>query len=446
MQQEQDSYPKVLILGETFRYNGGGGITLINLFKNWKPDHLAVVTERINETSFDAGCKKFYRLGHLEVKMPFPFNLINKIQASGEVNILSQNPSSVQVQHKRTTLQTFKFSVEKTYYAVISLLGFIISNYKIRVSDQLLRWIDNYSPQIIYAQPFSYKDMIFACDLKKATGLPLALHIMDDSVSFLNKPNLLFFYWKRKVNTIFKQLIDKADIHLSISDAMSDEYFKRYKKQFLPFRNPIDIKTWLPVIKSDWKLAGQINVVYTGRLAVPNINALLTICNVVEKINSIVPIRIHIYSIDKNNRFYAKIRHLESVVIHNAVPFSKIPSLITQFDLTVLPIDFTKSGIKYAKYSVSTKTSEYMISGVPILLFAPEEVALTAYAKKNKCMYSVSENNEDGLFDGFMELINNYNLRVTIAQKAIEVAKSDSVATEVRKRFVDVLQSCASRN
>ena len=134
------------------------------------------------------------------------------------------------------------------------------------------------------------------------------------------------------------------------------------------------------------------------------------------------------------------------MVIHNAVPFSKIPSLITQFDLTVLPIDFTKSGIKYAKYSVSTKTSEYMISGVPILLFAPEEVALTAYAKKNKCMYSVSENNEDGLFDGFMELINNYNLRVTIAQKAIEVAKSDSVATEVRKRFVDVLQSCASRN
>jgi len=87
MFNNKNSYPKVLILGETFRFNGGGGITLINLFKDWNPDNLAVVTERINETSFNTGCNKFYRLGHLEIKMPFPFNYINKIQISGYCSI-----------------------------------------------------------------------------------------------------------------------------------------------------------------------------------------------------------------------------------------------------------------------------------------------------------------------------------------------------------------------
>jgi len=83
-----------------------------------------------------------------------------------------------------------------------------------------------------------------------------------------------------------------------------------------------------------------------------------------------------------------------------------------------------------------------MISGVPILLFAPEEVALTSYAKEYKCMHSVSENSMNKLTDALIELINDTNLRSTLAKKAIEVAKSDSDASEVRNKFKEVLSSC----
>jgi len=447
MFNNKNSYPKVLILGETFRFNGGGGITLINLFKDWNPDNLAVVTERINETSFNTGCNKFYRLGHLEIKMPFPFNYINKIQISGDVTITVGNDNTKSEQHKRTIIQSIKFNIEKSYYKLFLFLGFYIANYKLCISDELLKWIDEYSPQVIYAQPFGYKDMVFAKKLHARTRIPLVVHFMDDSVSFLNKPNLLFLFWQKRIKNVFKQLIESADVHLSISQAMSDEYYKRYNKTFTPFRNPIEINTWETYIKRNWSLTTEVNVIYTGRLAIPNIHALYTFCQVVEKVNNKgYKVRLCIYSNDSNPKFINRIKHINSVSIYKPVPFIQIPALISKFDIAILPIDFTKKGIKYAKYSISTKTSEYMISGVPILLFAPEEVALTSYAKEYKCMHSVSENSMNKLTDALIELINDTNLRSTLAKKAIEVAKSDSDASEVRNKFKEVLSSCILYN
>jgi len=443
----ENSFPKVLIIGETFRLNGGGGITLINLFKNWNPDNLAIVTERINETSFQSGCNKFYRLGHLEIKVPFPFNLFNKIQDSGNIQFQEQKRNSISTIQKRKIKQKVKFTIEKIYYKTLFSLGINHANYKIAISDQLLQWIKEYSPDIIYAQPFKYCDMVFAKELKEKTGIPLAIHLMDDSVSFLNKPNLLYLYWESKIKNTFKQLVEASDIHLCISQAMSDEYLKRYKRNFLPFRNPIDINTWEPFIKKSWTLKDEVNIIYTGRLAIPNIHALYTFCEVVERLNrSGYKISLSIYSNDINPKFIKLTKKLTSITIYKPVPFFQIPALITKFDIAFLPIDFTKKGIKYAKYSISTKTSEYMISGVPILLFAPDQVALSSYAKENECMYNVSENNADILSEKLKELINDIELRTSLARKAISVAKADSDALLIRNNFRETLSINRSIN
>lgn len=438
-----NSFPKVLIIGETFRYTGGGGITLINLFKDWTSDNIAVVTEKIEETTSETNCKKFYRLGHLEIKFPFPFNYINKITDSGNVAVIELNtPSILKRDAKRKIRSIIKFELEKAYYTLLIFLGLCNSDYRILISEQLLKWIKEFSPDIIYAQPFRYRDMVFAMELKEKTGIPLALHIMDDSVSFSNKLNLLYFYWKKKINDTFNRLIENADIHLSISEAMSDEYFKRYNKHFLPFRNPIDVNAWSKYSKKDWTLQKEINIIYTGRLALPNVNALLTFCKVVDRFkNHVYPVKLHIYSIDKNAKFTSKINNLKSVIIHDSVSTEEIPSLITQFDIAFLPIDFTQKGIVYAKYSISTKTSEYMISGVPILLFAPKQVALTSYALKTKSMYTISVNSMNQLAHALEELINDEKLRTSLALKAIAVAEAESDSILVRKYFKEVLFS-----
>ena len=433
-------YIRVLILGETFRSNGGGGITLINLFKNWPSDKLAVVTERIYETSTNTNCLKFYQLGHLEQKLPFPLSLLMKSINSGEVDIKLNSISHLNSNKK--LLQVPKSYIRKTLNSLLYFLGVYHFIYKTVLSNQLLNWISEYSPDIIYAQPFRYSDMKFIYELQKRTSIPLAIHFMDDSISFLNKPNLLYYYWRNKTKIIFRQLIDNSVVLLSISQFMSDEYYRRYKKIFIPMRNPIDLDQWLPYTKNNWDVSDTINIVYTGRLAIPNINSLFRFCTVVDNLKkSGINIRFDIYSIDDNLKFRSKIRYFKGIFLNNPIPYEDVPRLITKYDILLLPIDFNKTGIKYAKYSISTKTSEYMISGVPILLFAPEEVALTSYAIENQCMLSVTEDKYEKLTSALIRLINDKSLRESLAKKAFDVVRKDSDANNVRQDLKLLLSS-----
>jgi hypothetical protein len=431
---------RVLILGETFRLNGGGGITLTNLFKDWPSEKLAVVTERIYETTPDSNCKKFYQLGSLEQKLPFPLNFLTKRNLSGEVELKRKSPSTAGV--RKNLRGILKSYIHIGLDNILIWLGLYHFVYRTEISDKLIEWIREYSPDIIYAQPFRFSDMQFICELQKRTSIPMAIHIMDDSISFQNKPNLLYFYWRKKVKNVFQELIDNSVICLSISQYMSDEYYRRYKKIFIPFRNPVELAQWAPFVKNNWDITNSVKIIYTGRLAVPNINSLFRFCEVVNNLtNSGINIKFDIYSIDDNKRFKGKIKHFNGVYINNPIPYTDIPKLIPKYDIALLPIDFDKRGIEYSKYSVSTKTSEYMISGVPILLFAPHEVALTSYAIENECMLCVTEDKNVKISDSLLRLINEKSLRETLANKSSEVAKNDSDANKVRKEFKVLLSS-----
>lgn len=433
-------YLRVLILGETFRLNGGGGITLINLFKDWPSDKLAVVTERLFETSTDTNCLKFYQLGDLEQKLPFPLSLLRKNINSGEVDIKLNRISHSD--NGKNISQFPKSYIRRIFNDLLIFFGVYHFIYKTVLSNQLLDWISEYSPDIIYAQPFRYSDMEFINELQKKTSIPLAIHIMDDSISFLNKPNLLYFYWRQKTKSVFQQLIDRSVVSLSISQFMSDEYYKRYKKIFIPIRNPVELSQWLPYIKNDWEVSDTINIIYTGRLAIPNINSLYRFCEVVDSLNKLGRnIKFDIYSIDDNRSFRKKIKHFRGIYVNSPIPYGDIPKLIPKYDILLLPIDFNKTGIKYAKYSISTKTSEYMISGVPILLIAPKEVALTSYAIENNCMLSVSEDKIEKITNALVRLINDKSLRESLAKKAFDVVKKDSDANYVRQKFKFLLSS-----
>src|SRR5450755_3342749 len=67
-------YPKILIIGQYFNTESGGGITMTNLFKGWDKESIAVAAENMHNLNF-AVCNKYYQLGSLETIRRFPFNL-----------------------------------------------------------------------------------------------------------------------------------------------------------------------------------------------------------------------------------------------------------------------------------------------------------------------------------------------------------------------------------
>lgn len=415
---------------------------MMNLFREWPADRLAVVTELVSESSPAYHCSRYYQIGHLEKRTPFFLKWFKEKKISGDALLSDSNTGDIQVNH---TSPSFRSFIRRLYHRSMQLLGLNHFLNRTVLSDSLIEWVKAYNPDVIYHQPFRFADMSLASQLQSSTRLPMVIHIMDDFVNFTNKLNLLYPYWQKKITGQFKNLIDVSALCLSISDSMSKEYEKRYHKTFYAFRNPVDLIKWSQFQKNSWQISGPARIIYTGRLVCPNADSLLRICRAVSSlISKGSNLLLDIYSLDDSRLFSKKIRSLKGISLNRPIPYKEIPSLLNQYDIAVLPIDFNKRGIKYAKYSISTKTSEYMASGIPVVLLTPLGTALDDYGKATRSMLVLNTRSIKQIEERIRELLNNESLRKSLAQNAIATVAEDSNAIDVRKRFLNLINTASS--
>jgi glycosyltransferase involved in cell wall biosynthesis len=443
-------YPKVLVIGETFHTKSGGGITISNLFKGWPKDKLAVATDRINESELST-CEIYYRIGFEENKQPWPFYKIQTKENSGlvDINELLEINKLKELKGYKNVVSPSKFhpSFKSFFVKFLQLFGLINYVYRLRLSKSFEKWIINYNPDILYVQTNRYSIIKFVNSIYSKLKIPFVVHIMDDYIITMNKPGILYFYYKKKIDSEFRNLIQNAGCSMSISPAMSEEYYKRYGKLFIPFRNPVEIEKWLPYSKTNWEVSEEFKLLYAGRMVPPNSAALEDIINAVLAIRKEgYKVCLNIYTLDTGTELEDRIKSFDGIDVKPPVNHDKMPALLAKHDLLILPLDFNKSGIKYAQFSVSTKTSEYMISGVPVLVYADSQTALYKYANKDNWGYTVNERSIFKLTKAIKVLYQNKALRENLGKKGIEIAKRDGDADNERNKFRNYLLSSSKMN
>ena len=92
-----------------------------------------------------------------------------------------------------------------------------------------------------------------------------------------------------------------------------------------------------------------------------------------------------------------------------------------------------------------TKAPEYMISGTPIIIFAPEQTAIVTYAKKYEWAKIVVKNDPKELFTAIRILIQNKSLREKIGQNAKRVAEEKHNLSNVSDNFKNLICSLVSK-
>ena len=429
------NFPKVLIFGQPFDKTGGG-ITLSNLFADWDLDKLAVACPGQQLTDLDNNaCKTYFQLGDDEFKWIFPFNLVQRkfpsglIEPNQSINKNINKPSGYNPNIRRKL-------IDLLFYPLLKYSGLFHYRAKTKLSDPFCQWLNEFKPDVLYAQFSGLDGILFTQKLHSYLEIPMIIHITDDWLSTIGDKGLFKKYWQKKINKEFKKLIDRATVLMSISEAMSDEYKLRYQKEFIPFRNPINLKDWLPFSKNDWDVKTTFNILYTGRIGRANAKSIILISSVINSLKQKdIKINLHVYSPDFNTKNGNLLNTKPGVRVKNPVPHKEMPSLLSQYDLLFLPLDFDKDGINFAQFSMPTKTSEYMISGTPILVFADKNTALAKYALKYKWAYVVTDNDQKSLSHALMELYSNSSLRRELAEIAKKTAIQIDDADVVRKNF-----------
>jgi glycosyltransferase involved in cell wall biosynthesis len=254
-------------------------------------------------------------------------------------------------------------------------------------------------------------------------------------------------YWGKKIDSEFRQLLDRIDLFLSISEAMSSEYKKRYNRLFKPFHNPIDISKFNNRTREKSEEDKTFRIVYLGRIGVANKHSIHSFANAVSKLQlDAIKVMLDIYSTGVEYSDSRKIDKLKNIRILPPVRHEMVPALLSEYDLLLLPLDFTRSGFKYAQYSIPTKASEYMMSGTPIIVFAPKETAISRFCSDHECGYCITDNSEKSVSDAIEFLVINKVHREKISSNAVRLAAQLFDANKVRNEFQQLLINTSKSN
>jgi len=429
--------PKVLIIGQPFNQTGGG-ITMTNLFKGWDPDKLAVACVGAMANIDTNICHNYYRLGKKERTAIFPFNYLQTEYESGPLKPEEKKKDSPHLYKPalRTRL------IMKYFYPFLKYLSISHFLFKTDLSPEFISWIEKFKPDVLYAQASSREGVLFCTKLSSHLKIPFVFHMMDDWPEIVSEKGLFKSYWRKKIDSEFRRLLDKADILMSIGDLMSAEYKIRYNKTFIPFQNPIDIESWEKHQKNSYALNNPTVILYAGRIGLGIDESIETFARSLQLVNdeSKLDIKLVLHS-DLIPTWVSGFTCVE----HRAlVQHGDLPGLFSKADFLLLPYDFSPKSIKYIKYSMPTKAPEYMISGTPMIIFAPEETAIVQYAMKHEIGFIISENKVNGIAASIRQLIDNKELRSRIGHQAVQIAAQNHNSKFVNRNFRNLICSVTS--
>lgn len=426
-------FPKVLIVGYPFDMKTGGGITMSNLFQDWPKDKLALVSNANLLSNPDISvCRILYQLGYSNKLHPFPLGLILPEIKTGIVEISAA---------EKDTYSTNKIvpgryrTVYKILFTLLHFFGIYNLIYKLKITPEFREWLTIFNPDVIYSQLSTLELIRFVNEVHTLTGKPLVIHMMDDWPVTINKPGLFSFYWGRVIEKEFRQLLDKSSVLMSICDTMSEEYKIRYNKDFLSFHNPIDTNFWMPYSKTDYAVKNKFTVLYAGRISQGIKESIKDIASAVNKVfidNPDIMLEIQTSDISELNKVIQFNDHITWV---KPKDYRELPVKFSGADLLVLPYDFDNKSIDFLRFSFSTKISEFMISGTPILVYADKQTAMAKYALKDKWAYVVTENRPEKLVNAIRNLYSDIKLRKRLGERAKELAIKNEDSQTVRERF-----------
>jgi glycosyltransferase involved in cell wall biosynthesis len=434
--------PKVLILGPTFNKNTGGGITLSNLFSGWDKDKIAVAStgHEFYYKSLDTSiCDTFYVLGIQEYKWSFPLNYLQHKFESGQLKIKPATVDFVQNPAFSKPVGLRKKFIDSYFFPFLRYFGFFHFISKYELSASFCKWLDKFKPDILYVQVSERAGVNFARQVTAYLKVPMILHMMDDWPSTISNHGLFKKYWNRKIDSDFKLLIKDAALLMSISDDMAVEYEKRYGRKFVTFHNPIDCTFWKQYPKTNYELGKPPTLLYAGRIGIGVEDSLETIAIAIEQLNREMNISIQFDL--QTKEIPPWINRYKCVVHKKFVPYHDLPKVFAKADFLVLPYDFSNKGRRFIKYSMPTKMPEYMMSGTPIIIFAPAETAVVNYAQQYGCAKMITENNVEAFKKGFQELLENKLERTTMAKNAVVIAEKRHNANNVRLEFKQAVAS-----
>lgn len=365
-------------------------------------------------------------------------NLKNSSVKSGVTEDLSAERNENKASGGSSLFRIIKRSRLQIFFWIRNLI-WKIGRWK---SDELKQFLDDFEPDIIFAQ---LQDKIYLNNLvrfvKDYTGKPLVLYAWDDVYS-LKQFYISPLYWIDRAfqRRSIRRLVKDCSLLYTISAEQRDEYAKT-----LGVKTDILFKGHAFEEKAEETPQSEVlNILYTGNLYSGRYPTVAALCKKLQQINADgLKARLHIYSgTDLTDSKIAKLNLGESSHFYGAVSEAQVTKLQKKADILLHIEPTSLKGSLICRLSFSTKLVDYFHNAKCILAVGSKRCSSMKYLARHDAAVTAT-NIADG--EAALEkLVLNPQLIKEYSQKAWECGKKNHQKDALQKRLLETLKEIIS--
>lgn len=309
---------------------------------------------------------------------------------------------------------------------------------------ELERILQEYAPEVIYARPVdapAYFTNLTWRIVEVFGDVPIVTHIMDDWLTRIKVEEPHRYAIEERH---FRRLVERSTHLFSISSEMAVEMSRRYRKDFEPFANCLDLSAF-PRREAD--TGEPFTLIYSGSFADDQCaNSLKEIAEAVERIGATRPILLKIAVISSwLEAAQSSLSEFSYTQVQRAGrDWDQYMAFLAEGDVGIIAYNFDERTRAYVRLSLANKLPEYFAASLPVLAYGPEDFATISRCQDSGASIVVSERDPRSLQSAIENLMDNPTSRETLSQIARNYAEDNFDATDVRTRFQERLLSASA--
>jgi FkbM family methyltransferase len=301
--------------------------------------------------------------------------------------------------------------------------------------------VEAFAPDLILYRPTPRTDILHekAMRLIAKFDLPLLTWIMDDWPAALELDDPEAF---TRLDAEWRALLDRSSVRLSISDAMSDAFSRRYGFPFIAVANGVNVTEWPKPVRQ--KASGPLSVRYAGSLAENmTLSSVRLVAEAVEQLaDEGIDITYEIKTRDLWKRVAAPhfkgFRHTKFIVAD--LEPKAYRAWLSGADIVVIGYNFDAESKSYTKHSLANKLPECLASGATLLAVGPPDVATISILNDLDCGVRITKDDAEEVASVLRSLAASPEERFRLAIEAQAIAFEKFNVEDVRDKFESALQ------
>ena len=303
------------------------------------------------------------------------------------------------------------------------------------------------APDVVYVMANSLYLAKAACIACENLDIPVCMHVVDDIVTESTTGARIHKRRGRETEKWIKRLVAYASTHIAISPQMAEEFGRRYGNDWTWFTTLTDPDGYLSQPRNIPPNA-PVQFVYAGNLSY---GRWLEICQLGLAIRELganrISAKLTVYGSPAHIRLYGSKLQNAGIEIREWVPVDELGGVFHNADVLVHVESSHDPDIRRAiRLSLSTKISQYMMAGRPILGIGPSELASMQFIRDSNAGVVFDFEKSEDLLESIRNMICKRSHLEQLGANGREKAMAVFEGESQRKRFRQIIRETVQKH